>query len=364
MRTKILFIHTITNTPYKNSYYNLLAEYFDIHVIQLAHFSEIRKWEPLENKKYAEYVIHHGFINYRKKINSLLKISKLVKKINPEIIVSHGYHRIEFLLIPLFFRNKITLCEVATTLIDKKRRFIKEKIKSLLLNSIFNYFLTYGESSKKYLVNNLNISKKKIFIRGNFSHLQLEKSTICAFSARENKILYVGRFSEEKNLLTLINAFIEFKKNDTNNYKLTLVGSGLLMPQLINYVNISGSNSSIDFVDYKNSDELITYYQNSKLFVLPSYSEPWGQVINEAMHFGLPIVISENCGSVDDLCNENNSRKFNPHKQQELIAIFNDLLLNDSKLEKMGEESLKIIQINSPQKLIEKQVAFFNSILN
>lgn len=363
MKPKILFIHTITNTPYKHSYYNLLAEHFEIHVVQLAHYSEIREWESLENKKYSEYVIHHGYINYRKKLQSVLKIIKLIREINPAMIIAHGYHRIEFLLVPLLFRKKILICEVATTYIDRKRNLIKEKIKSILLNSIFNYFFTYGSSSKKYLSNNLNVDESKVFIRGNFSHLQLEENVSTDFSARENRILYVGRFSEEKNILTLINAFIEYLKIKPSNYKLTLIGSGLLKQKLIEYVNASGFRSHFEFVDYKNSEELIPYYLNSKLFVLPSITEPWGQVINEAMHFGLAIVISKNCGSAEDLSNTDNSRKFNPYKQQELTNIFRDLLDDDTLLSKMGKASLNIIKANSPDILIKRQVEFLNRII-
>ena len=227
---------------------------------------------------------------------------------------------------------------------------------------MFDYFFTYGISSKNYLVEKLGISENKVFIRGNFSHLQMENHLVSSISSRRNQILYVGRFSEEKNVKTLISAFIDFSTNDQNKYNLILVGSGPLKDKLINYVNSFGYISNIEFIDYKNVDELIPYYQNSKLFVLPSYSEPWGQVVNEAMHFGLPIIISQNCGSVEDLCKEN-SIKFDPYKKNELTAIFSELLNNENKLERMSNASLEIIKNFVPKKLIQTQLALFYSIL-
>ena len=92
-------------------------------------------------------------------------------------------------------------------------------------------------------------------------------------------------------------------------------------------------------------------------------TEPWGQVINEAMHFGLAIAISKSCGSAEDLCNTDNSRKFNPYKQQELTNIFRDLLDDDTLLSKMGKASLNIIKANSPDILIKRQVEFLNRII-
>ena len=363
LKHKILFIHHITNTPYKHCYYNLLANHFEIHVIQLSGYSKFTQWEHLENKRYSEYIIYHGEISLRKKAKGLLRINKLVKKINPEAIISHGYHLIEFILIPLLFRKKITLCEIATTYVDKKRHFIKEKIKAIFLDGIFNYFLVYGKSSKKYLTNNLGINENNVFIRGNFSHLQFEKYVMPEFLSRAKRLLYIGRFSEEKNILTLINAFIDYLKVKSSNYKLILVGDGPLKQRFIDFVKDSGFKDNIEFKNHQNPDTLIAYYLNSRVFVLPSFSEPWGQVINEAIHFGLPIIISEKCGSVEDLCNEDNSKIFNPHKQQELTDIFVDLLEDEESLTKMSTASLKKIQDNSSTDLIKKQVDFFNKIL-
>ena len=362
MGRKILFIHTIANTPYKHYYYNLLSKYFEVHVIQLAHYSKIRNWESIEDKKYSEYVIFHGYINYRKKLQSVFKIVKLIRQINPAMIIAHGYHRIEFLLVPWFFKKRILACETATTFSDRTRVYWKERIKSLVLNKTFHYFFTYGSASKNYLVQDLGINPEKVFVKGNFSHLQLQKYTQNEFSKREKRILFVGRFAEEKNIFTLIDAFTVFEQKNKSGYTLTLVGTGELKGKITGYVKSLNIASQIEFVAYQNSDELVSYYQNSKLFVLPSFSEPWGQVINEAMYFALPIVISKNCGSAEDLCKEN-ARKFDPKSKDELIAIFNELLNNESELERMSKASLSLIKNFKPALLIEKQVAFLNDIL-
>jgi glycosyltransferase involved in cell wall biosynthesis len=41
--------------------------------------------------------------------------------------------------------------------------------------------------------------------------------------------------------------------------------------------------------------------RSSDVFVLPSRREPWGLVVNEAMVCGLPVIVSDACGCVDDL---------------------------------------------------------------
>ncbi len=364
MKKTILFIHTIANTPYKHDFYNALQEEFDIQVIQLATFSDIRQWSGLDNKNYKEFIINYSNIDYRNKTLSTWRIIKIIHKVKPEIIISHGYNRIEFLAIPFLFRNIKTGCEISTTQIDKKRSFLKETMKSITLKILFGNFFTYGTAAKNYLHKNLKISEDKIFIRGNYSHLQKYSIPISKFENRTNRILYVGRLSSEKNLQGVIEAFIGFKKKTVSNFILTLVGSGPMEEELKLLVKNAELDSAIQFINYKEPIDLIPIYQDSKLFVLASFSETWGLVVNEAMHFGLPIAISENCGCVIDLCNESNSRKFNPYQMQELTNIFTDLLVNQKELPKMSKESLEIISNHTPEKIFSNLKRIFEKVLS
>ena len=54
----------------------------------------------------------------------------------------------------------------------------------------------------------------------------------------------------------------------------------------------------------KDRDELVAYYRDADVFVLPSRSEPWGMVLNEAAAAGLPLVATEESGAAHDLIEE------------------------------------------------------------
>jgi glycosyltransferase involved in cell wall biosynthesis len=363
MKIKIVFIHTISNTPYKHEFYNSLCKEFEVHVIHLSSQSSIRDWEKLYSKKYAEYVLNSKDINKRNKIYSIYKILKIVRLIDPQIIVSPGYHRIEFLIAPLIFRNKITICDIASTQSDKSRNKVKETIKAFLITYLFDYLFTYGEASKRYLVEGLNIPERKVFIRGNYSHLQHVSQNLPFFKERDHTLLYVGRFSEEKNLTFLIDAFTEFKIKYPNVFKLKLIGNGLQKEEVKNYIIEKNMQESILIENHLYADKLIQEYRKARIFILPSLSETWGQVINEAMHFGLPIIISENCGCVEDLCKTTNSFVINPTMKEQLVDIFNHLLMDESKQIEMSKHSIEIIKEYSIPKLSEKQINIFNEII-
>ena len=60
----------------------------------------------------------------------------------------------------------------------------------------------------------------------------------------------------------------------------------------------------VRFEGAKDRDELVAYYRDADVFVLPSRSEPWGMVLNEAAAAGLPLVATEESGAARDLVEE------------------------------------------------------------
>jgi glycosyltransferase involved in cell wall biosynthesis len=56
------------------------------------------------------------------------------------------------------------------------------------------------------------------------------------------------------------------------------------------------------FVGFQNQTQLSRFYHAADLLVLPSrHSETWGLVVNEALHHGVPCVVSSAAGCAIDL---------------------------------------------------------------
>ena len=106
-------------------------------------------------------------------------------------------------------------------------------------------------------------------------------------------VLFVGRLSPEKGLRTLIDA-ATFCKSRGVDVKLVLVGSGPDEEPL----RVLGQRAGIDleFHGFLEGDALAERYAAADIFVLPSLSEPWGLVVNEAMEFGMPLLLSDRVG--------------------------------------------------------------------
>ena len=58
---------------------------------------------------------------------------------------------------------------------------------------------------------------------------------------------------------------------------------------------------------FQNQKNLSPYFHAADLMVLPSLSETWGLVVNEALHHGVPCVASEAVGAAPDLIHRNST---------------------------------------------------------
>jgi glycosyltransferase involved in cell wall biosynthesis len=107
------------------------------------------------------------------------------------------------------------------------------------------------------------------------------------FTGSVSKFLYVGRVAREKGIDLLLEFFIE---NPT--LSLTIVGS--LEDEL--YIDILHNCKNINYLGYKNRDEIKEVFEQNHVFILCSIIEPWGLVIEEALYHGLPVIVSSNVG--------------------------------------------------------------------
>lgn len=110
-------------------------------------------------------------------------------------------------------------------------------------------------------------------------------------------ILYCGRLSLEKNPSDLLDAYRRISLPDTS---LIFVGDGKLK-QSLEQQAARHNLDSVYFFGFKDRKELPKYYAISDVLVLPSHRETWGMVVNEAMCFGLPVIVSDQVGAGVDL---------------------------------------------------------------
>lgn len=123
------------------------------------------------------------------------------------------------------------------------------------------------------------------------------------------RFLYVGRLTGVKNLKFLVKAF------NRNGLPLTIVGKG---EEEADLRKLAGPN--IRFSGFVDNDRLGEMYSSHDVFILPSLYEAWGLVVEEALYWGLPVIVSDKVGSGPDMVRAYGSGYFFISDDEESLA--------------------------------------------
>jgi glycosyltransferase involved in cell wall biosynthesis len=115
---------------------------------------------------------------------------------------------------------------------------------------------------------------------------------------------------------------------------------------------------SAEFVGAKHGTELKPYFTEADLFVLPGTG---GLAVQEAMSYGLPIIVAKGDGTQDDLVREGNGWQIPSDDYGALVRTIRLALSDAGRLRTMGAESYRIV---SEEINLEKMVAVFVQALN
>ncbi|WVW82623.1 hypothetical protein I302_104634 [Kwoniella bestiolae CBS 10118] len=105
-------------------------------------------------------------------------------------------------------------------------------------------------------------------------------------------LLYVGRISWEKNLQMIVSAYSrisQFLPAGSPLPKLVFVGDGPARQDLEARC-ASEKGWDVTFMGHRQGEELAKCYASADIFVFPSFTETFGQVVLEALASGLPVI--------------------------------------------------------------------------
>lgn len=174
------------------------------------------------------------------------------------------------------------------------------------------------------------------------------------------RFLFIGRFTKQKNLLTLIEAFALLTK-EIKNISLTLIGDGEERPQIINKILELNIDKDVHLPGFIKNSDLAKFMQSSNCFILPSYFEGFGVVLIEAQAAGLPIIASD-IPETKDVVTNDNAILFNPKDANSLkdtmkkIVLNKELQISLSKKSKASSKKFKWIEIEKYEADLYREV--------
>lgn len=360
-KIKVVLVTNIAG-PIRFPIYNDLAKnkYISLFILFLAKNDQNRYWNINFNTIKFKFKILSGRNYYLAKYETPIYINKgLIKEIrniNPDVIVISSYNNISTILSLIYsriYRKRIVLWTGSHLKSGFFKNLITEMYKKFILKR-FDSYITYGSLSVKQLLH-YGVKKDKIVEGRNTVDIQwfidrYDKLQDVDLQEQKRKyhpinILYVGNLIRHKGVFNLIKAFMKLK----NDYVgLIIVGEG---PDRVLYENyVQNKNvKNIYFEGYKQKNDLINYYKISDIFVLPSFNEVWGLVVNEAMACCLPVIVSSLAGAAWDLVKDGyNGFRYDPYNVEKLSEKIKVLINNKTLRLQMGENSRKMIRdVNS-----------------
>ena len=167
-------------------------------------------------------------------------------------------------------------------------------------------------------------------------------------------ILFVGRLQARKRVDYLLRACAEMEVKP----RLMIVGDG---PERARLEALAKEiYPTAEFIGAKHGSELKPYFEAADLFVLPGTG---GLAVQEAMSYGLPVIVAKGDGTQDDLVRAVNGWQIPPEDDAALVSTMKTALADPERLREMGGESFRIVskEINI-QKMTEAFVRALNSI--
>jgi len=308
-------------------------------------------------------------VTFSEKLRALFKV---FRKFKPDVLNINGWHDPAQVVLALYAKKlgvKLVISSESSAL-DRPRKNLKESLKMRFLCRA-DAFFCFGKTSVEYL-ETLGIDKSVIPVKkaavvdSAFISEAFSKAERTRFPEDNNRnFIYVGRLAREKNLSLLLTAYRDCLATQKEaNWGLIFVGDGSMKNTLMKEA-ADNNLSSVRFAGGMPWHKVPDYLAQADVLILPSLSEPWGLVVNEAMACAMPVIVSRNCGCAGDLVqNGQNGLLFDPTEVDELAAAMRHYITHPEDIAVHGAKSLELIASFSPTSVGKEMATAFHKLAN
>jgi glycosyltransferase involved in cell wall biosynthesis len=156
--------------------------------------------------------------------------------------------------------------------------------------------VAYGEHIKRFALETRGVQPDKVFVAGQAVDGTAFEAVEPVRGGEPPEILFVGQFKEFKGLPYLLDAF---ELVAGTGARLRMVGGGVMEEWVRSRVR---GVDGVEVAGYRTQEELPGELARARCLVLPSITtaldrEPWGLVVNEALHAGVPVIATDAVGA-------------------------------------------------------------------
>ncbi|MGA0558495.1 glycosyltransferase family 4 protein [Larkinella sp. VNQ87] len=379
---KILIVHNILWAHYKATVFSelhRLSPLYEstVHVLQIAQSEQSRAKLGKPDQLPDQYSYELLFDTYIEEVSTAAKFRALWERMRtyqPDVMLLTGYYdpaQIALMALAKAHGTKVIIQNESTP-VDQVRSGLKEWVKSRVI-ALADGFFCFGTPQANYLLQ-LGVRPEKILVSNNavvdnarlrHTYNQATPHRLARqadMGLKPHNFIYVGRLATEKNLTALLAAFHQARqtKPASVDWGLLLLGDGDQKPALQAQIQQLGLSDSVKILPNQPWYRVPESLALADVLVLPSLSEPWGLVVNEAMACGMPVVVSNRCGCAPDLVQDGqNGYRFDPLRPGELAERLRQFTTGQADLFLMGQRSEQLIASFDPSVVARKMMEGF-----
>jgi glycosyltransferase involved in cell wall biosynthesis len=156
------------------------------------------------------------------------------------------------------------------------------------------------------------------------------------------RLLYVGRVSKEKNLELLVQAYRSLIRQ-RRELLLIVVGNGPYFSEMRETL----ADTPAVFTGYLEGEDLSAVYAASDLFIFPSTTDTFGNVVLEAQASGVPVIVTDSGGPQENLIPGKTGVVVPAHDEASLVRAVLSLVENPGRLKEMGLAARRFVESRS-----------------
>lgn len=327
-----------------------------LHATPSAHFDRHRPvWQQLD-QPYNYYRSYHN-------PNNVQRLHTIIAETQPDVLyiweipgigVNSFLKALPGLKIPVVFHLESYWLLYAQSPETAQSRLHAQWLKKLLIGNVPHVPATSliacsSTVKEKYTEGGISADLIEVIYNGidnrflNLLQMHADNIDDKSMTKEGIQLLYVGRLSLEKGVLTILKALnILVNEQGRRDLHLNIFGKGdeLYERELSEFLRDKNMTRLVTFHGKVTQDELIKHYDQSDIMLVPSlWQEPFGLVVAEAMARGLPIVASNVGGPAEMITHGKNGLLVEPGDEQGFAAAITHLVENHDERRTLSEEA-------------------------
>jgi len=287
------------------------------------------------------------------------------------------FHGLDHIGIPFLYEDKrckyvVTIHDLITRIypskFTKKHRLVQNTLLPHILrkadriiavsnstkNDIIKFYPEYAHKIKVIYEG----VEPQFFPRSNH---EIEK-TLDKYNVDFRYILFLGTVEPRKNIIRVVDAFIQLKQEGNIEQKLVITGrKGWLYKDIIEKTNKTPFSKDIIFTDFVDDEDLPSLYSGAEIFLYPSLYEGFGLPVLEAMSCGSPVITS-NLSSLPEVAGDA-AILVDPMNVEEIVQAMEKLLRDRELRKELKRKSLERAKFFSWEMAAKETLHLYEDIL-